>query len=58
MGRFKGGLRSKGWVNSVIIHCITDVITYRYFSIYKYNVNACMNTIRALYQLINLNAST
>ncbi len=55
---FKGVLRSKGWVNRVIIHFITDVITYRYFSIYKYNVNACMNTIRALYQWINLNAST
>ncbi len=23
MGRFKGGLRSKGWVNSVIINIIT-----------------------------------
>ncbi len=27
MGRFKGGLRCKGWVNSVII----DVTTYTYF---------------------------
>ncbi len=30
MGRFKGGLRCKGWVNSVI-KLITDVTTYRYF---------------------------
>ncbi len=29
VGRFKCGLRSKGWFNSVII--ITDVITCRYF---------------------------
>ncbi len=29
MGRFKGGLRCKGWVNSVI----TDVTTYRYLNI-------------------------
>ncbi len=28
MGRFKGGLRCKGWVNSVIINVITE-ITYR-----------------------------
>ncbi len=31
MGRFMGGLRCKGWVNSVIINVITDVITYGYF---------------------------
>ncbi len=36
MGMFKVWLRCKGWVNSVIIHVITeidytDVITYRYF---------------------------
>ncbi len=31
MGRFKGGLRCEGWVNSVIINVITDVTTYRYF---------------------------
>ncbi len=28
MGRFKGGLRYKGWVNSVIINVITE-INYR-----------------------------
>ncbi len=35
MGSFKGGLRCKGWVNSVIINVITeintDVITCRHF---------------------------
>ncbi len=31
MGRFMGGLRCKGWVNSVIINVITDVIAYGYF---------------------------
>ncbi len=31
MVRFKGGLRCKGWVNSVIMIVITDVITCRYF---------------------------
>ncbi len=25
MGRFKGGLRCKGWVNSVIINVITEI---------------------------------
>ncbi len=30
MGRFKGGLRCKGWANSVIINGIT-VITYMPF---------------------------
>ncbi len=30
MGRFKGGLRCKGWVNSVIINVITNVTTYLY----------------------------
>ncbi len=29
MGRFKGGLRCKGWVNSVIINVITE-LNYRY----------------------------
>ncbi len=29
MGRLKSGLRCKGWVNSVIINIITDVITCR-----------------------------
>ncbi len=28
MGRFKGGLRCEGWVNSVIINVITE-INYR-----------------------------
>ncbi len=28
MGRFKGGLRCKGWVNSVIINIIAE-INYR-----------------------------
>ncbi len=32
MGRFKGGLRCKGWVNSVIINVITE-INYRCNSI-------------------------
>ncbi len=27
MGRFKDRLRCKGWVNSVIINVITDVLT-------------------------------
>ncbi len=48
IGRFKDGLRYKGWVNSVII----NVITYRYLKIYKYNVKTCMYTI------INLNVSS
>ncbi len=34
MGRFKGGLRCKGWFNRVII----NLIAYRYFKKYKYNV--------------------
>ncbi len=59
MGRFKGGLRCKGWVNSVIIiNVITDVITCRYFFKYKYIVKTCANTTSALYQIINLNASS
>ncbi len=58
MGRFKGGLRCKGWVNSVIINVITDVTTCRYFYKSKYNVQTCMYTISALYQIINLNVST
>ncbi len=59
MSRFKGGLRCKGWVNSVIINVITE-IHYRcnymqiFFS-YKY-VKTCMYTISALYQMINLNS--
>ncbi len=56
MGRFKGGLRCEGWINSVIINVITDVITYRYFS--KYSVKTCMYKISALYLIINVNVST
>ncbi len=56
MGRFKGGLRCKGWVNSAII--ITDVITCNYFFKYKYSVKTCMYTIGALHQMIDLNVST
>ncbi len=60
MGRFKGGLRCKGWVNSVIINVITE-INYRcnymqVFLKYKYNVKTC--TLSALYQMIHLNVST
>ncbi len=40
MGGFKGGLRCEGWINSVIINVITDVITYRYF--FKYSVKTCV----------------
>ncbi len=61
MGRFKGGLRCKGWVNSVSIHVITvitDVIIQFFFLKYKYNVKACMYTINSLHQMINLNVST
>ncbi len=56
MSRVKDGC--KGWVNSVIIKVITDVITCMHFLKYKYNVKACMYTISALYQMINLNVST
>ncbi len=31
MGRFKGGLRCKEWVNSIITEIITYVIRCRYF---------------------------
>ncbi len=63
MGRFKGGLRCKGWVKSVIINVSTE-INYRYnyinvfFFKYKYNVNTCLYTISALYQIINFNVSS
>ncbi len=40
MGRFKGGLRCKGRVNSVIV----NVITYRFLKKIKYNVKACVCT--------------
>ncbi len=33
MGRFKGGLRCKGWVNSVIINVITE-FNYRYMQVF------------------------
>ncbi len=58
MGRFKGGLRWRGWVNNVIINII-QLINYRYMQLfYKIKVQ-CKNmyTISALYQIINLNAS-
>ncbi len=43
MGRFKGGLRCKGWVNSVVtIYVITEInyrCNYKHLFInYKYNV--------------------
>ncbi len=62
MGRFKCGLRCNRWVNSVIINVITE-LNYRcnnmqVFKKYKYNVKACMYTISALYQMINLNVRT
>ncbi len=37
MGRFKGGLRCKGWVNSVIINVISEInyiCNYMVFLIY------------------------
>ncbi len=37
MGGFKGGLGCKGWVNSVIINVITDVIACRYY--FKISIN-------------------
>ncbi len=51
VGRFKGGLRSKGWFNSVIINAIAE-INYRcnymqVFLKYKYNVKKMMYTICA-----------
>ncbi len=62
MGSFKGGLRCKGLVNSVIINVITE-INYRCnymkaFFKYKYHVKTCMYTITALYESIYLNVST
>ncbi len=38
MGRFKGLLRCKEWVDSVIIHVITDIITCWYF-FFKYCIS-------------------
>ncbi len=59
MGWFKGGLRCKGWINSVIINVITE-INYRWVFYFKckYNVKTCMYTISALYNIINLSVST
>ncbi len=59
MDRFKGGLRCKEWVNSIIINVISE-INYKcnymlVFLIPKYNVKTWMYTIRALYQIIHLN---
>ncbi len=54
MGWFKGGLRCKGWVNSVIIYVITE-INYRciymqvFKRIYTCNVKTCMFAINTLY---------
>ncbi len=41
MGRFKGGLKCKGWVNSVIINVFTDAIAGIFFK-YNYSVKTCM----------------
>lgn len=62
MGKFRGGLMCKEWVNGVIIIVIRE-INYRFnyrpiFFKYKHNVKACMYTIFALYQMIHLNVST
>ncbi len=44
MGRFKGGFRCKGWVNSVIINVITEMI-YRcnYMQIVFTNISTIKN---------------
>ncbi len=46
MGRFKGGLRCKGWVNSININVITEInhrCNYmQVFLKYKYNVKKNM----------------
>ncbi len=52
MGRFKGGLRCNGWVNSVVIHLITE-INYRcncmqVFFKYKYNVKNMYANIKCI----------
>jgi len=48
---FKCGLSSKGRVNIVIIYVIITEINYmRIFYKYRYNVNTCNCTIRAMYQ--------
>lgn len=41
MGRFKGRLRSEGWINSVIIKAITEInyrCNYIQFFLYLYKV--------------------
>jgi len=59
MGRFKGGLRCKGKVNSVITNLITysNLITAVFLKC-KYNVKTCMYTMNPLYQIINFNVSS
>ena len=62
MGKFKGGLRCKIRVNSVIIDVITDInYSCNYMQVffkYKYNVKTCMHTISAFNQINNINVST
>ncbi len=48
MGRFKGELTCKRWVNSVIINAVTEINNRCHY----------MYTISALYQINNLNVST
>ncbi len=57
MGKVRNRLRCKRWVNSVIIHVITEIncrcnYIYVFYFKYKYSVKACMYTISALYQII------
>ncbi len=53
MGRFKGRLKCKGFVNSVIMNVITEIhFRYNYMQVffkYKYNVKICMYTISTLF---------
>ncbi len=61
MGRFKCGLKYKGWVNSVIINVSTKInYRYNYIHVVLKIYIQCKNmyTISALYQIINLNVST
>ncbi len=58
LGRFKGGLRCKGLVNSVIICNYRCNYMHVFLFLITYNVKTCMYTISALYQIINLNVST
>ncbi len=48
MGRFTGGLKCKGWVNSITINVITGVITCRYLKKYNYNVKTCVYTNKCI----------